>query len=342
MRLSQIAARYKTTAERLESLIGFMRVVSDSQPTYIMCCNANGLIIFANQLPAAHYGIPLAGIPFKPMVSVLGPVKTKLLDVIHQRVIGTGRNETHLFHFEEPAGTRAVATDHVHLPAEARQQAAVLTVFHDITELTRERDRSEARLNQPLVAMVGVVDQRDSYSANHSARVSEVAQTIAPEMDLDHKEVRTVDLAGRLMNIGKIVIPPGLLTKTGQLTDEERQMLARSFVISAELLTDVESDGPVVEDHPVDRRVRGWQRPAWSARRGNPDHCAHRRGGEQLRRHGQPARLARGHGICDGCQGVARSGRYQAQPPPFPGTCQRHRQPQQRATLGPLPRSSRP
>ncbi|KAF0114626.1 MAG: putative PAS/PAC sensor protein [Rhodospirillaceae bacterium] len=226
---------------------GFMRVVSDSQPTHIMCSTVNGVITFANQPLADHYGIALADISQKPMAGVLGPVRARSFGEIHRRVLETGQNETHLFHFEESDSVRVVTTDHVYMPADTRQPATVLTVFHDITELSRERDRSEARLNQLVAALVGVVDRRDPYSANHSARVSEVAQVIATEMGLDDKSVRTVGLSGRLMNIGKIVIPPELLTKTGQLAEEERRLLARSFVTSAELLTNVEFDGPVVE-----------------------------------------------------------------------------------------------
>jgi len=181
------------------------------------------------------------------MTGVLGPVRAKAFGEIHRRVLETTQNETHLFRFEESNGVRVVTTDHVYMPADTRQPATALTVFHDITELSCERDRSEARLNQLVAALVGVVDRRDPYSADHSARVSEVAQVIAGEMGLDEKSVRTVGLAGRLMNIGKIVIPLELLTKTGQLTEEERRLLAHSFVTNAELLTNVEFDGPVVE-----------------------------------------------------------------------------------------------
>ena len=244
VRLSQVAARYKNTAERLENMNGFMRVVSDSQPTHIMCSTVNGVITFANQPLADHYGIALADISQKPMAGVLGPVRARSFGEIHRRVLETGQNETHLFRFEESDGVRVITTDHVYMPADTRQPATVLTVFHDITELSRERDRSEARLNQLVAALVGVVDRRDPYSADHSARVSEVAQVIATEMGLDDKSVRTVGLAGRLMNIGKIVIPPELLTKTGQLAEEERRLLARSFVTSAELLTNVEFGRP--------------------------------------------------------------------------------------------------
>ncbi len=49
------------------------------------------------------------------------------------------------------------------------------------------------------------------------------------------------------MNIGKIFVPPELLTKTGELTAEERTLVANSYMVSVDLLDGVDFEGPVAE-----------------------------------------------------------------------------------------------
>ncbi len=53
---------------------------------------------------------------------------------------------------------------------------------------------------------VAVVDRRDPFSALHSARVAEVTRTIAEAMHLDEAAVATCDIAGALMNLGKVTV----------------------------------------------------------------------------------------------------------------------------------------
>jgi HD-GYP domain-containing protein (c-di-GMP phosphodiesterase class II) len=43
------------------------------------------------------------------------------------------------------------------------------------------------------------------------------------------------------------MIPPEVLAKTGDLTDEERRLLRNSVQVSADIIQDIEFDGPVVD-----------------------------------------------------------------------------------------------
>ena len=76
---------------------------------------------------------------------------------------------------------------------------------------------------------------------------------IAEEMGLDPTTVDTAETAGSLMNLGKILVPPDLLCSTDDLQSFELRMIRESVRATADLLEDVEFDGPVVE---VLRQVR--------------------------------------------------------------------------------------
>ncbi|MBT5109738.1 MAG: hypothetical protein HOM25_13740 [Rhodospirillaceae bacterium] len=49
------------------------------------------------------------------------------------------------------------------------------------------------------------------------------------------------------MNLGKIAIPESVLTKTGGLTDEEIETIRQSTLHSADMIAEIEFDGPVAE-----------------------------------------------------------------------------------------------
>jgi HD-GYP domain-containing protein (c-di-GMP phosphodiesterase class II) len=77
--------------------------------------------------------------------------------------------------------------------------------------------------------------------------VAKVAGAVAREMNLSETEIDTTEIAANLLNLGKIMIPPEVLAKTGDLTEDERRLLRNSVHMSADMLQDIEFDGPVVE-----------------------------------------------------------------------------------------------
>ncbi len=66
-------------------------------------------------------------------------------------------------------------------------------------------------------------------------------------MGLDEGGCKTVDIAGSLMNLGKIFISSELLIKTEDLTPEERATVSNAYLVTIDLLQNVTFEGPVVE-----------------------------------------------------------------------------------------------
>jgi HD-GYP domain-containing protein (c-di-GMP phosphodiesterase class II) len=123
----------------------------------------------------------------------------------------------------------------------------VLVIDQDITQAVAERERRERNLQQLVQTLVTVVDRRDPHAAHHSSRVAIAARATAGEMGLEEVLVETAAIAGSLLNLGKILVPSQLLTKEGQLSEEEMRTVRDSIQTSAELIEGIEFDGPVVE-----------------------------------------------------------------------------------------------
>ena len=258
LRATQAAENFKVSSERFENLSKFMDLISNAQPAGIVAVNGNTVYTYANEPAAKDAGIQASDMIGKTMAAVLGPIKAAVYTDINDKILKRflevkdrdACRQMHINTFgddgEDDANLQVIKSDHIPLHGDRDHPPGVLMILEDITELTRERRRSEKMLRQLIDTLVSVVDRRDPFSANHSKHVAEVAKAIAVEMDCGELAAKTVDIAGSLMNLGKIFIPPDLLTKTGDLTPEERQTLMSSYLVSVDLLQDVTFEGPVV------------------------------------------------------------------------------------------------
>ncbi|MCG8491487.1 MAG: hypothetical protein MI743_07725, partial [Sneathiellales bacterium] len=147
----------------------------------------------------------------------------------------------------ETLGNRVVKSDIIPLGNSESEEQDVLAVFQDITEVVHERERRENVLRSLVSTLVAFLDRRDPYSAHQSIRVAEVAVAIAQELNASEKTIRTADIAGNLMNLGKMLVPADVLTKAGDLTEQERHIVRESLNASADLLEGVKFDLPVAE-----------------------------------------------------------------------------------------------
>ena len=64
-------------------------------------------------------------------------------------------------------------------------------------------------------------------------------------MALPAADVATARIAAALMNVGKILVPTPVLTKTEKLSEAEMRLVRESIQTSADLLEGVDFDGPV-------------------------------------------------------------------------------------------------
>ena len=254
IRALEAADNFRISSERFENMSKFMRLVTNSQPTIMVAVDGETKYTFANEPAARQAGISIQDMMGKTMAQVIGPIKAQAFAEINKTVLREFERQEHLHYFEaenspedgEPE-IQVIKSVHIPLRGDRDYPPGILMILDDISELTRERRKNEKMLRSLIDTLVSVVDRRDPFSAHHSTRVSEVVKCIAKEMGADDVEMKTADTAGSLMNLGKIFISPELLTKTENLSAEDKKMLFSSHLIAADLLEGVTFEGPVVE-----------------------------------------------------------------------------------------------
>jgi len=90
-----------------------------------------------------------------------------------------------------------------------------------------------------IESFVQTLEARDSYTAGHSQRVSDLAASLARELHVPEAEVTIIHIAGDLHDIGKVGIPDGILLKSGRLSPSEFEIIQKHATLGHDILKGV-------------------------------------------------------------------------------------------------------
>ena len=108
-----------------------------------------------------------------------------------------------------------------------------------IRQLSKE---SLAMQEQVMLQFAEITEAKSGQTGHHVKRVSEYTRVIAEAMGLDQKTVNDMRVASMMHDVGKLLIPPEILEKTGKLTDEEFKVMKEHVEIGRQLLLDAHGE----------------------------------------------------------------------------------------------------
>ncbi|MFQ5736849.1 MAG: HD domain-containing phosphohydrolase [Thermodesulfobacteriota bacterium] len=87
-----------------------------------------------------------------------------------------------------------------------------------------------------LNSLINALDARDTYTKDHSHRVTQYALTIARQLGCSQEVIDSISFAGPLHDIGKIGVRDEILLKKGVFTTDEREIMKSHVVRGEEIL----------------------------------------------------------------------------------------------------------
>ena len=110
-----------------------------------------------------------------------------------------------------------------------RETSASLTIHREL-----DQPALEGGYTLTLLKLAQSIDQCNIHSRNHAIRTAFWATQIASHLGLE--QLDQIELAGKLHDVGKVVVPKSVLGKPGRLTEAEWQIVRRHPTFGALIL----------------------------------------------------------------------------------------------------------
>jgi len=141
------------------------------------------------------------------------------------------------------------------LLARVRTHLELNRLRNSLEELVAERSskliESEKRLKSSLLdsisAIASMVEMRDPYTAGHQHRVAQIAVAIGRELLLPENQIEGIHLASVVHDVGKIRVPAEILSKPGQLTVNEFNLIKEHPQTGYDILKAIDFPWPIAE-----------------------------------------------------------------------------------------------
>jgi HD-GYP domain-containing protein (c-di-GMP phosphodiesterase class II) len=88
-------------------------------------------------------------------------------------------------------------------------------------------------------ALAQAIDAKDPYTRGHSARVNFYSLVLARQLGLASQEIRDIDVASLLHDVGKIGVDDAILKKPGLLTPEEFEVMKTHTTQGAAIMSQI-------------------------------------------------------------------------------------------------------
>ncbi|NWF77025.1 MAG: PAS domain S-box protein [Chloroflexi bacterium] len=125
--------------------------------------------------------------------------------------------------------------------------AGLQEFYRNITERNKTAEQLKSSLINLAKIVSRVIESCDPYTAGHQQRVAELARLVGKHMGLAEDTIERLYFNGLLHDIGKISVPTSILTKPGELVEEEWALIRAHTKQGYRILKDANLPWPVAD-----------------------------------------------------------------------------------------------
>jgi putative nucleotidyltransferase with HDIG domain len=127
----------------------------------------------------------------------------------------------------------------------ARAVYSRLHATHRIADIERRNATLENRFLEIARTWGDSIEGADHYTQGHCERVASLACALAQRIGIEARDMFWFRLGALLHDVGKVIVPPEVLNKPGQLTPSEWDLMKRHPIEGLRLVADVDFPGDV-------------------------------------------------------------------------------------------------
>jgi putative two-component system response regulator len=128
--------------------------------------------------------------------------------------------------------------------AERRSRSDLKNALADVK---LNLDKLRRAMDGIVEAISVTVEMRDPYTAGHQKRVAELACAVAREMALSEDDIYGLRMASVIHDLGKITVPAEILSKPGQLSGLEYELIKSHVQAGYDILKQIDFPWPLAD-----------------------------------------------------------------------------------------------
>ena len=145
-------------------------------------------------------------------------------------------------------GIEAGCDDFLSKPIDRLELLARVHALGQVKRLNDQLDHAEA----VVLSLARAVEAKDTTTGDHCDRLIRLSRAFGKHLGLDEKQIRTLERASILHDVGKIGIPDAILLKPGKLTEDEWEIMRGHPIVGEEICHPLKSLSdvcPIIRHH---------------------------------------------------------------------------------------------
>jgi PAS domain S-box-containing protein/putative nucleotidyltransferase with HDIG domain len=245
------------TNQELEELRFKYADLYDFAPAGYFSLDQKGQILEVNLTGARLLGMERDRLLLSPFFLLVASADRAVFRSYLNKVFTSGFKQTCEIQIE-PRGGLPIHASLESIPVQAGQGPITQcrTIVADITARKQERDALELEkrneslreaLVKTVLALAATTEMRDPYTTGHQKRVAKLAYAIAQEMGFSDDRLEGMRIMGLLHDIGNMVVPFEILSKTGNLSAYEHEIVKNHARVGYGILNEIDFPWPLAQ-----------------------------------------------------------------------------------------------
>ena len=223
----------------------YLALVQQSSDLLVVI-DEEAVVLYANPAAAAMFGIPTEEVIGTLAFEYIHPDDRQRLIAKHAELVQSpGASMTDTVRFDSATGEVRILETVSTNCLDVSSVSGIVINGRDVTERNEYRTKLEASLDAITLAIANAMELRDPYTAGHQREVAHIATALARELALPDDEIKGIEVAATLHDIGKIAVPAEILNRPGRLSAAEFEIVKTHCEAGYHIVAEVPFPWPV-------------------------------------------------------------------------------------------------
>lgn len=230
----------KRVRQRLRWMERIYREIFENANDIIISLDSRGRFSLVNPRFTEITGLPLVKARKRHFSEVVYKDDLRKVRFFFHRALRKGTGGKLEFRFVDRDGEVGYAEGNFNPMRIGGKVVGIQGIVRDISGRVRMEEGLKEGYRKLIKVLAAFIEIKDLYTEEHSRRIIDDSVYLAERLGLSEEEIKDIEIAAILHDIGKMKVPGYILNKEGVLNEEERALMIEHSRLGAEAVQGIE------------------------------------------------------------------------------------------------------